>query len=104
MKGEGWRAERCIHYTVAGFLLPDTAALFERPGNHSAKGLNQTFRDFEFLIIDDGSEDNSCKIIKGYNDPRIRLIEKEHNYIETINLGFDLAKGKYLARMDCILV
>ena len=62
--------------------------------------LNQTFRDFEFLIIDDGSEDNSCKIIKGYNDPRIRLIEKEHNYIETINLGFDLAKGKYLARMD----
>lgn len=62
--------------------------------------LNQTLQEFEFLVIDDGSTDNSCQIIKEYNDPRIRLIEKEHNYIETINMGFDLAKGKYLARMD----
>ena len=35
--------------------------------------LNQTFRDFEFLIIDDGSTDKSAEIIKSFNDARIRL-------------------------------
>ncbi len=37
--------------------------------------LNQTFKDFEFIIIDDASTDNSLEIIKSYNDPRIRVYE-----------------------------
>jgi glycosyltransferase involved in cell wall biosynthesis len=65
--------------------------------------LNQTYKDFEFLIINDGSSDGSVDIINSYNDPRIRLINNEKNLqlIATLNLGLDLAKGKYIARMDC---
>lgn len=65
--------------------------------------LNQTFQDFEFLIIDDGSTDASVDIIKSYDDPRIRLITngKNLNLINTLNKGIDLAHGKYIARMDC---
>lgn len=64
--------------------------------------LDQTFTDFEFIIIDDGSTDNSFKIIKSYNDPRIVLIRNETNLklIASLNKGLNLAKGKYIARMD----
>src|SRR3989344_7437597 len=65
--------------------------------------LNQTFRDFEFLIINDGSTDKSAEIIKSFNDARIRLERNETNLglIKTLNKGLGLAKGKYIARMDC---
>ncbi|NTV50370.1 MAG: glycosyltransferase [Geobacteraceae bacterium] len=65
--------------------------------------LNQTFPDFEFLIINDGSTDHSVEIIASYNDPRIKLIHNEINLglISTLNRGIDLAKGEYIARMDC---
>ncbi len=64
--------------------------------------LGQTFRDFEFLIINDGSTDGSLEIIKSYTDSRIRLINNEENLklIATLNKGIELAKGKYIARMD----
>jgi len=64
--------------------------------------LNQTFSDFEFLIIDDGSSDNSVDIIKSYDDPRIVLHLNGDNIklISTLNKGLDLANGKYIARMD----
>jgi len=65
--------------------------------------LKQTFRDFEFLIIDDGSADKSAEIIKSFKDARIRLERNETNLglIKTLNKGLGLAKGKYIARMDC---
>ncbi|HKR07538.1 MAG TPA: glycosyltransferase family 2 protein [Bacteroidia bacterium] len=65
--------------------------------------LNQSFHDFEFLIINDGSTDNSAKIISSCNDPRIRFInnEKRSGLIASLNNGFDLASGEYVARMDC---
>jgi glycosyltransferase involved in cell wall biosynthesis len=65
--------------------------------------LNQTFTDFEFLIIDDGSTDNSVQIIQSYQDHRIRLECNETNQklIYTLNKGIDLAQGEYIARMDC---
>jgi len=64
--------------------------------------LNQTMTDFEFLIIDDASIDKTVDLIRSYNDPRIRLIEKPINtgYTNSLNLGLELAKGKYVARMD----
>jgi len=64
--------------------------------------LNQTFTDFEFLIIDDASTDNSTDIIKGYGDNRIRLIENSKNFgqAKSMNKGLSLARGKYIARMD----
>lgn len=65
--------------------------------------LNQTYRNFEFLIINDGSQDCSEKIILSYKDSRIVYIKNEINnkLIKTLNKGIDLAKGKYIARIDC---
>jgi glycosyltransferase involved in cell wall biosynthesis len=64
--------------------------------------LNQTFTDFELLLINDGSTDSSEQILKSYTDPRIVYIRNEHNsgLIFTLNKGLELAKGKYIARMD----
>ena len=64
--------------------------------------INQTFTDFEFLIIDDGSTDYSLEIIKSFDDKRIRLVENEKNLGQsaTLNKGINLAVGKYIARMD----
>lgn len=64
--------------------------------------LTQTFSDFEFLIINDASTDRSREIILSYLDPRIRLIDNEENIglTRSLNKGIDLAKGKYIARMD----
>lgn len=62
--------------------------------------LKQSFSDFEFIIVDDGSTDNTKKIIRSYTDSRIRVVENRHNYIESLNLGIDNARRKYIARMD----
>ena len=64
--------------------------------------LDQTFQDFEFLIIDDGSTDNSAAIVRSYADPRIRFVQNERNLklTATLNRGLELARGEYVARMD----
>jgi len=64
--------------------------------------LNQTYDDFEFLIIDDSSTDNSVEIVNSYQDPRIRLVKNEKNIGQTasMNIGLGLAQGKYIARLD----
>ncbi len=64
--------------------------------------LNQTFKDFEFLIIDDGSTDKSADIIRSYSDACIRLIQNEKNTGLTcsLNKGLKLARGEYIARQD----
>lgn len=64
--------------------------------------LNQTFIDFEFLIINDGSTDTSEEIILSFDDSRIRYIKNEQNLklIATLNKGLEIANGKYIARMD----
>lgn len=64
--------------------------------------LNQTFRDFEFLIINDFSTDGTAAILKSYDDPRIRLINNEENMglTRSLNKGLKLARGRYVARMD----
>lgn len=62
--------------------------------------LNQTFQDFELLIIDDGSTDGSVEKIQQFADPRIRLIQNKHDFIDSLNRGMKVAKGKYIARMD----
>ena len=64
--------------------------------------LNQTFTDFEFLIINDGSTDGSRDIILSYADPRIRLVDNEVNLglPVSLNKGIRLAKGEYIARQD----
>lgn len=63
--------------------------------------LNQTFTDFEFIIVNDGSTDQSEEIILSYTDNRIKYIKQENKGIGlTLRLGCSLAQGKYIARMD----
>lgn len=64
--------------------------------------LNQTFRDFEFIIIDDGSTTEAKEYLDKLTDPRIRLIRNKTNLgiTKSLNIGFRAAKGKYIARMD----
>jgi glycosyltransferase involved in cell wall biosynthesis len=66
--------------------------------------LNQTFKEFEFIIIDDGSTDDSWSIIQKYaqKDPRIIALKNEKNVkiCKTLNRGLEIARGDYIARMD----
>ena len=64
--------------------------------------LNQTYGDFEFIIINDGSTDKTKQIIQSYSDSRIIYLENEKNsgIVYTLNKGLDFATGEYIARMD----
>lgn len=64
--------------------------------------LNQTFSNFEFIIIDDGSIDATEEIIKSFKDSRIVYIKNEKNLglIKTLNKGISIARGEFIARMD----
>jgi len=65
--------------------------------------LRQTFRDFEYLVVDDGSTDDSVDIIKAHvrDDPRFRLMQGEHRGLSAArNAGIREAKGQYIAFVD----
>lgn len=64
--------------------------------------LAQTFKDFELLIVNDGSTDDSAAIIASYNDKRIRVLQHKKNCGRPYarNTALDAAEGKYLAWMD----
>ncbi|MCL1472408.1 glycosyltransferase family 2 protein [Argonema antarcticum] len=64
--------------------------------------LTQTFQDFEFIIIDDGSTDKSVEIIESYHDPRIKLFlnEKNQGTSYSRNRAIDLSSGEYIITID----
>ncbi|MGC4019350.1 MAG: glycosyltransferase family 2 protein [Muricomes sp.] len=64
--------------------------------------LRQSYQNVQFIIVDDGSVDRSCEIIKSYSDKRIELyhLEKNRHICYATNYGFKKVKGEYLARID----
>ncbi|HVN59816.1 MAG TPA: glycosyltransferase [Gaiellaceae bacterium] len=63
--------------------------------------LEQTFADFEFLIVDDGSTDSSRQIVESFPDPRIRLLVRPNRGLAaSLREGIELARGEYVARQD----
>lgn len=64
--------------------------------------LQQTFEQFEFIIVDDASTDNSRQIIEGYHDKRIKLVTNEENLglTRSLNKGLGCCGGEFMARMD----
>ncbi|MDQ3047277.1 MAG: glycosyltransferase [Bacteroidota bacterium] len=64
--------------------------------------VQQSYKNLEILIINDGSTDTSSQILSGYSDERIRVITHSENQgiIISLNTGIKQAKGKYIARMD----
>jgi glycosyltransferase involved in cell wall biosynthesis len=64
--------------------------------------LNQAYRNFELLLINDGSTDSTRQIMQSFSDERIRIIDNHGNkgLVYSFNTGIEQAKGKYIARMD----
>jgi len=64
--------------------------------------LNQTFTDFELIIVDDCSSDNSAEIIKSFNDDRIKFIQNDKNYglKYSIKKAIQIAQGKWIAFLE----
>ena len=64
--------------------------------------LAQTFKDFELIVLDDCSPDNTQEILDTYGDPRIVRYRGDRNVglANILNIGLDMARGKYIARMD----
>lgn len=64
--------------------------------------LGQTFRDFEFIVVDDGSTDGTARILDGFRDPRIVRIKNDGNVglTRSLNRGLRLAQGRHIARLD----
>src|SRR6266571_110472 len=64
--------------------------------------LAQTFRTFEFIIVNDGSTDSSETIISSFTDPCIKLLKNEANLgiAASLNRAIEISKGEYICRMD----
>ena len=64
--------------------------------------LDQSYKNFELIIINDCSNDSTDEIVKKFNDERIHYVINDINLklIDTLNKGIKLSKGKYIARMD----
>ena len=90
-----------LHNTFVSVVMPVyNGALYLKEAIESV--LNQSYSNFELIILNDGSTDSTENIILSFRDPRIVYIKNPENYklIKTLNLGFSIARGAYIARMD----
>ena len=89
------------HSPLVSIILPAyNAEKYIREAINSI--LAQTLTDFELIILDDGSADNTAKIIKSYTDDRIRYYRNNRNLgvAKSLNIGLEKSRGQYIARMD----
>jgi glycosyltransferase involved in cell wall biosynthesis len=96
---------RSIHYVTASWISSVSVVMAAyNAEKHIAECLDsilaQTFRRFEIIVVDDGSTDSTKEIVKSYKDNRISLIENSHDYVSSLNIGINRARGKYIARMS----
>jgi glycosyltransferase involved in cell wall biosynthesis len=63
---------------------------------------NQSYEDFNLLVVDDGSNDNTLKILEAYDDPRLYILinEKNEHLVASLNRGLEVVKSEYIMRMD----
>jgi glycosyltransferase involved in cell wall biosynthesis len=63
--------------------------------------LDQNFADFEFIIVDDGSDDGTLDIVTAFDDPRIRTVRQtNHGLVDALNTGIRVARAPLIARQD----
>ena len=62
--------------------------------------LAQTYKDFDLVLVDDGSKDRTLEIMRSYRDERIQIIETKHDYIRSLNIGLRHCHGEFIARLD----
>ena len=63
--------------------------------------LRQSFTDFEFIVVDDGSVDSTGEILENYRDPRMRVFPRPHGgLVEALNFGVAAARAPWIARQD----
>ena len=63
--------------------------------------LNQTFQNFEYIILNNGSTDGTARILQRYTDPRLRIIHQENLGIsKSLNKGINLSNSDLIARLD----
>lgn len=90
-----------MNYPVVSIIIPtyNRAALLT---NAIQSVLSQTYSDFELLIIDDASQDNTQEVVEGFADPRIHYIRHPQNAGEcaTRNTGLQACQGEYVAFLD----
>lgn len=88
--------------TLVSIVMPMYNTKEEELRNAIDSILCQTYENFEFIIIDDGSKNNCIDVVKTYNDTRIKLLINENNLgiEESLNKGIKNSKSDYIFRMD----
>lgn len=90
-----------IDYGKVSIIMPNyNGAIFIREAIDSV--ISQTYRNFELIVVDDCSQDNSAEIVLSYDDDRIKFIKNEKNQgaAKTRNAGIDFATGNWIAFLD----
>ena len=88
------------HHPAVSIVLP-VYNCPEYVGEAIESMLAQAFLDYEMIVIDDGSQDDTLSVVKRYSDPRIRVLTQANRGLAgTLNRGIGLARGRYVARQD----
>src|SRR5258708_3960241 len=92
--------ERCVMPRISVLMPAYNAERFIRGSVNSV--LAQTFKDFELIVVEDGSQDRTSSILATIRDDRLRVIHNERNLgiVESLNRAMATARGAYIARAD----